>query len=348
MRNYLDTLAQHKLRAIILILLIPGSVAAGGFFYLQSYLSQASFWAENQTIGVQTTANLSAVQTASQQSTEQLYELLQTRTFVEDLAKGAQYPGQKPDGSLPDRVVSEIRHNLNVSWSGPHIVTISFRDDDPELSARVVSSTLHLFRDTVLRFKREDATLAVSFYQNQLEQYRTELTRASEELRAFKEKYPAPTDPKVSRPPAQEQELTRLENQYEQASTLYDGALHRLDDARLTSAAQVQEAPSSFRIMDQPRVPRERTTDIKKLSVAALAALCLAIAMVLILALVENWTNDSLRSRHDASMITDLPVIGCLPYMDLRRKGRKAKQKRAQNAIYPEPLPSSQRAQEVR
>lgn len=314
LKRYVETFVRYIWWFVPPLLLIPVLATVSSFFMLRAYESKATIWVDSQPIFIQSSNNPWASQTASQQTVESIYELLRTRRFVQDIMIEAALVDPADADYLSDSALDDIRANLQVSWYGPHVVVVEASSKEGETATSIVAATLSLFNARSIQIKKENAAVAASFYEGQVENYKAQLAQAADELRAYKEKHPAPPDPRSPRPPAEEQELNRLQRQYDVVESTYKGLVSKLDQALLARDAEMKAAPTSFKILDLPSVPTKQTTDIRRIVIIAAAGLATALGLVIVTTFVLTIIDNTIRMPEELARITDVPIIALLPF----------------------------------
>ncbi len=90
-----------------------------------------------------------------------------------------------------DNAISMLIENLNTQLDVSHtILTISYKDKNPEYSALVVNTISDLFVQQLLDYKRMQTTSILTPLEEQLEAARKELDSAEEEMKTFRKAYP--------------------------------------------------------------------------------------------------------------------------------------------------------------
>lgn len=270
-------------------------------------------WVDTQPIFTQNTANPWATQSASQQTVESIYELLRTRRFVQDILVDAGLADPVEVETVSDTTLDDIRKNIQVTWYGPHVVVIEYAAKEAEIATSVVAATMNLFNARNLQVKKENAAVAASFYESQVENYRAQLAQAADELRVYKEKHPAPADPRTPRPPAEEQELTRLQKQYDAVDITYRGLVNKLDESTLARDAELRAAPVSFRVLDRPSIPKSQTTDIRRMALFSGGGLAAILGLVMVVNFLLTILDTTVRGPEDLHRLAAVPVIAVLP-----------------------------------
>jgi polysaccharide chain length determinant protein (PEP-CTERM system associated) len=89
-----------------------------------------------------------------------------------------------------EEMLNSLRAQLSVSASGGSVYTIKHRHSKPQITQQVVAYLVDLLpRDKVNEFLGGQAQAAKKFLQTQVEEYESKVSKAEQELRAFKKKH---------------------------------------------------------------------------------------------------------------------------------------------------------------
>ncbi|MBF0454655.1 MAG: hypothetical protein HQL72_07525 [Magnetococcales bacterium] len=89
-----------------------------------------------------------------------------------------------------NEILKDLRAQLTVSHSGENIYKIKHRHTEPRITQQVVAYLVSLLpSDSVNEYRGGKAEAAKNFLQAQVEEYETKVSKAEQELRAFKKKH---------------------------------------------------------------------------------------------------------------------------------------------------------------
>ena len=164
-QRYLSTARQYRwlLAAILALVWGAGLVAAYGEF-TSTYESTATVWVLRVSPDLAQMSpddpNIPIIQTAASQQAELLGQLLQTRSFVEDvISRTSLAPG--PGKVTDDKLINDVRKHLRVQTLGNNLLSISFSGRVPRIGPEMVDAALAVRGERVAQ-ARIDATSAVS------------------------------------------------------------------------------------------------------------------------------------------------------------------------------------------
>lgn len=115
---------------------------------------------------------------------------------------------------------------------------------------------------------------------------------------------------KVDTMPDIEAELTRLNRDYEVTQGQYEQLLRRLEQARLTEAAETSKNDYTFQLIDPPAVPSDPVGPNRPLlsTLAFLVALGAGIGLMVLL----SFTRPVFYSPKELERVFDIPVVGAV------------------------------------
>jgi len=89
--------------------------------------------------------------------------------------------------SIIDELAASLKLEKSAARSATNTFVVSFQHKDPKVAHGVVRALLDTFMEGSLGMKRSDAGVAQRFLQSQLSEYEARLTRAEQDLAAFKQ-----------------------------------------------------------------------------------------------------------------------------------------------------------------
>lgn len=177
---------KHRRLGVLVSWLVAGVGAIGVLLIPDRFEASARVYVDTQTILRPVMAGL-AVQPDVEQQMAMLGRTLISRPTVEKLIgmAGLQTASGSPvdKSALIDRVTSELQVK---STGRDNLYTLSFRDEDPNTSLRVVQSLLTIFLETNQSGGRADSESARKFIEEQIRNYEVKLTEAETRLKAFR------------------------------------------------------------------------------------------------------------------------------------------------------------------
>ncbi|MBI4320704.1 MAG: hypothetical protein HY675_19610 [Chloroflexi bacterium] len=349
MYRYVDAVFSHKLLILLpLIVIVPLSVL-GSIFLSKTYEVSATIWIDSSPL-LSFADGARNYKQANEVEADAINEWLGTKSFVRELIQktGIQeeidlgtWPRasrlEEETGRMPvvgsivglfsarrsnepaiifDLAVDRVRKSLKAEPTGAHTLKVAYAGDDPELGTKLVASTIELYNERSTARKTELAKVAIDFYQGQLRQHERSVEASATALRRFKETHPLALS--GVRPPAEEQDLAQIERQYSLDRMVYDTVLDRLEQARLSAAADIQKSQSTFRIADSPEAPSASKMDRKKIILYTVVGLFVGLIVGLGTVIATTWASATVVSGDDLRNTGSVPVLATIPRLDAR------------------------------
>lgn len=337
--RFLETFFRYKLLILLPAIITPLIVVPFAFLLVKPYYeTTAGLWVERPSY-VPNTDDWNRYVTPAQNQQQRLTELLQTRTFTEDVARRTSLAPllQTPEGK--DDVNEYLKKVIYPSPTGAKLLSIRVRAEDPNLSMEIVQATVASFRERNQNERMAQASSAIAFYEQQARDATDKATQSRDRMRRYIASNPrlSGTDPSSSglRPnlPAaaldpQLADLTRaLENDERDAQRLRD----LLEQARFEATAALDGSDSSLQLLDPPVFPARAERERRRLLIFPAAAVAIGTLISALLLVSLTASDRSVRSTTDLSAMGR--VIGVVPRMGLRRLPRQAGPETTRRAI---------------
>ena len=121
---------------------------------------------------------------------------------------------------------------------------------------------------------------------------------------------------RIQSAPMHEQNLEKLETDYKTIKETYDSLHTRYEEAQLADSLEVTKKGESFRVLDSAVVPTSPAAPNR--SRLRLIALFLAIAAAIGTMLLTEHLDTSFHSVGELRQFTTVPVLGSIPYINVR------------------------------
>ena len=166
---------------------LVGALAAVGVLLLPDrYEASARIYVDTQSILKPLMAGL-AVQPNIDQQVMMLSRTLISRPNVEKLIRMADLDLKIEDKADQEALVEELMTTLKIQSVGrDNLYTLSYRDTSPERAQRVVQALTSIFVESSLGDKRQDASSARKFLEEQISNYEKKLAEGENRLKEFK------------------------------------------------------------------------------------------------------------------------------------------------------------------
>ncbi len=336
MIRYLETFYRHRLilvAPVALVFLISVSVV-----YLQprAYDATAKLWVDKDLLG--TTAVDTSFSAPADTQVAVLQELLKTRSFAVKVAARGQLVatllsrraaaagdpvsqlsnavqgksvsnGPLTKEQQDDLVFAAITVAAKADSSGPNIVTVTYRDADPDVAAAMAQGIVDQFIVDLLSNQRAQASTAADFYTGQVKTAEVDLSAKDAAVYNYLSAHPelqlATAIPDLT--------VSQLRRDDDLARTRYESMLAKLDGANLQTQLANAPSPSGLRVIDpalSPRKPVSRTTQLLE---AGGAGLISGLGLMLLCLVVLTLADTSLRHPAEVETMTGLTVAGEIP-----------------------------------
>lgn len=199
---------RFRVWVVLLFIAVSFAVLAVGYFWPNSYRSDAMLYADRSNIIeplLEGRASVTGVDHA-----KQAQEVLYSSRVLE---KAAEEAGLLEPNAPDDRkaaVARNLRNSIQVETQGNNQFRVSYGSNDPDRTFKVVSSVVNVFIADTARRKREESVGAFNFIDAQVESYRRQLENAEQRLKEFKSQNTDGTEDQVT------SRINKLRNEIEE------------------------------------------------------------------------------------------------------------------------------------
>ncbi len=313
MAKYVEILFRHRLRFLILIVLLPAELAVACIFLFPHQTASSALWVDTPAY-----IDISpAVQgwnqylTPAQNTVDALDQLRGTDSFVNTLRSQLDATNSFKDSSERDSVMATVATDIIVTPNGSHLVGLTYTCPRQPLCSDVLAATEQIYRQWLSDQQGAQAKVAIDFYTGQLADARTKLSADQTALSSYLAAHPdiKPSDAAIL-------------PQFDLLSRNVDGDLlnvsdlqQKLDNVRLTNAAVGQIDNTVLKVIDPPRTVGGRLNSLprKQMMIAAAAGLALAAGMLVFIA----WSDRTVREARDLESLVRLPIVVSIPDLAL-------------------------------
>lgn len=127
-----------------------------------------------------------AVRVDDERRVRMMTNVLFSRENLEKLARMTDMDLQARTPEDMDTLVADLRSRARLEMAGDNIYTISFRDESPDLTRRVVQAMLTIFVESNLGSARQDQDSAERFLQREIKDYERRLIEAERKIKDFR------------------------------------------------------------------------------------------------------------------------------------------------------------------
>jgi len=340
--RFIETFFRHKLLILLPLFITPLVVMPFAFLLVNPYYeATAGVWVDRPAY-LPNTDESSRYVTPAQFQQARLQELLQTRSFVEEIAKRTSLApllgtpqGREDVGIYLGRAISPLP-------SGNKLLGIRVRADDPDLTMEIINATLSTFRERAQTERVTQATSSLAFYESQMKIADDERTKAQDAMRRYVASNPrlgadtssqsSPNSLRANLPTAAlDPQLADLTKRLADAERESDRLRTMVEQARFDASASVDSADSSLQIVDPPVYPTKSQRERRRFLIFPSAAIAIGGLISALLLIALTATDRSVRSSADLRNVGR--VIGVVPRMGLRKLPRRAGPETTRRAI---------------
>jgi uncharacterized protein involved in exopolysaccharide biosynthesis len=325
MQKVLETFFRHKLLLLLPPVLITAIVAPLSILTAPMYYeSWTGIWVDKPTY-LSYSNDWNQWLTPAQNQAGALTEMLRTQSFLTDVAKRTSLAALTNTQRGLDRAQATITDGLTVYPTGTHLVVLRFRATTPQLAYQVLNGVVESFRDTVTNQRTNQAALATSFYQAQLETAQSDLDKAGDDLRRYLAANPRVGDASrgfsVADPNTgviTDPQLAQLQQTYSQKQQDLQRLNSSLQAAQFDASASLQAQDLGFQVIDPAQVPTSGGRDLKKRMLYPAAALVAGLGLSAVLLVLLAASDRSVRSERELG--AGVRVLGEVPKLALKRR----------------------------
>jgi capsular polysaccharide biosynthesis protein len=266
--------------------------------------------------------------TPAQDVSEELTDLMQTDAFIRAIIQKTDLEADMDGGpSVVDEAIESVRTAIWAVPLGKNQILIGAATDDPQITYQLVNATMENFIQWKINSDRVESETALTFFQDLLDTYKTNLETAREDLRNYLIAHPEPV--RGDRPDLEILEIERLQSELQVAGTRYSKTLDGVESARLALAQVESDATQTYIVVDQPVIPDK--PEISRKDLAIELAIFIAVGVVLSVIGIGSGAllDRSFLFPVDIMNLTGLPVLASVPHV---RVTADAKQKRKKDS----------------
>ncbi len=317
MAKYVETLFRHRLRFVILIVLLPAELAAACIFLFPHQTVSSSLW-------VDTPAYISispSVQgwdqylTPAQNTVDAINQLRSTDAFAASLSSQLTANNAFRSTAERDSLLSTLATDMTITANGSHLVVLSYTCPREPLCSDVVSATEDIYHQWVTDQQTAQAKVAIDFYTGQLADAEAKLKTDESALSSYLAAHPNVKATDAPLIPEFDALVRNVNDDQLQVAALQQ----KLDDTRLTDAAVGQTDNTVLKVIDPPKAVGGRLNSLpkKQMIFAAIGGLAVALVVLMFMA----WTDRTARDPREIESLIKRPVIVTIPDLALVGSG---------------------------
>jgi hypothetical protein len=317
MAKYLEILFRHRLRFLILIVILPAELAMACIFLFPHQTATSALWVDTPAY-IQISPSVQGWNqylTPAQNTVDALDQLRGTDSFVTTLSAKLETLNTFRDASERDSVIATAATDIAIVANGSHLVGLTYTCPRQPICTNVLIATEQTYQQWLDDQQTAQAKVAIDFYTGQLSDAQTKLDSDQTALANYLSAHPnvKPADAAVL--PQFEQLTRNVNNDLLQVADLQQ----KLDDTKLTNAAVNQTDSTVLKVIDPPRTVGGRLSSLPRKQMLIAGAAGLALAVVVLVLMV--WSDRTVREARDLEKFLRLPIVATIPDLALMGSG---------------------------
>ena len=309
MSKYLEILFRHRLRFLILLILLPVEIAAAVVAIFPHETAQASLWTDSPTyFGAGTSATgWNQYLTPAQNTVDAMSQLTSTNAFYRTLSDTLDSTGTRLTNDERSAVWSNFSTDMKITASGSHLVILNYVCSRQLICLNVLSSTVQIYRNWLSVQQQAQAKVALDFYTGQLAAAQTKLAEDQAALNRYLTANPGtkPTDVVVN------SEFNQLLRAVTDDQAQVNSLQSKLSGLQLTNAATAEIDNTILSVVDPPRITGGQLSSLPRKQLVIAEAACLALALGVLV--VMAWSDRNVRDPKELQARLKIPVVATIP-----------------------------------
>ena len=268
--------------------------------------SNASLLSELTDVGTGTPFSF---ETAATLTSRKISSLMGTDAFARRVAEGAGVSGALETGAI---TLGAIRVAIVTFPVGDDLLAVRATTSVPELSRRLVESTIASYRDEVIDVELTQAQTAEEVLEGRLDRRKAELDAARTALREYVRDHPEPPIG-AERPFDEQVAMDELASTQERADVQYVETLNQYEAAQLVTEQTRAEVNQRIAVVDPPQTPLfaepQRRATVLKMGLFTVLGALVSITLVA----VATALDHTVRREVDIEAQVGLVVAATVP-----------------------------------
>ena len=310
---YIEVLFHYWRRFVALLLLLPLVIGVVTIVFYPSYRATSQLWVENfADVGLGTPSGWNTYLTHSQKLSDSLLQLLNTRAFNDTLNDHVWQTGFTTQVQRDDIATSIA--SISVSAPGSHLLAVSATCDGRDVCVAVLSGLIDLFRDQQIKLEQDQATVAITFFTEQLKIAKPDLTAAQDAVEKYLATHPnLRTDPNAT---TNDFVYARLVNDLHDKQSRVDDLENRLAHDQFIASASKQVLQIGPQVVDPPVISRGGLlgdgTSFRRAMFSVVGCYAVAGAYLFLLVFVDKTARDP----REIERRLKVPVVATIPSLE--------------------------------
>jgi hypothetical protein len=307
---YIEILFRYWRRFLVLLLLLPLTIGVVTVVFFPTYKATSQLWVENfADVGLGTPSGWNTYLTPSQNLSDSLTQLLNTRAFNDSLYDRVVQGGFTTRAQRDD--VGASIAGIAVAAPGTHLLAITAGCDQRDVCVAVLGGLIDLFREQQVKLEQNQATVAITFFTEQLKTAKPARDAAQDLVSSYVEKHPSlKIDPNAT---LNDFEYARLVTDLRDKQSRVDDLNNRLAHDQFIASASQDVLQIGPQVVDAPVIARGGLlgdgTSLRRAMFSAVG--CYAIAGLYLFLLV--FVDKTARDPREIERRLKVPVVATIP-----------------------------------
>ncbi len=251
-------------------------------------------------------------QTPAQATVSQFQDLMQTQAFVRSIiAKTPLEQELTGDPTVLDQTIVVYQKAISVNTIGNNLIEVSGKFEDPATVQQLVAATMNMFVQWKLNTETQDSIVAEKFFNETIQPYQADLDKARNAMRTYLEAHPEPV--RGQRPPEETLQVNELQAAIDQATTRFDDAVTKAEDARLARSRAESNIRQTYLTIDEPAQPIKPSTGLKDKAITLAIFGVIGVILTGLCIVGGALLDRSFRFALDVQHGVNLPVLATVP-----------------------------------
>jgi hypothetical protein len=310
-RAYLSTARRFRWLLLAIVALVWAAGFAAAFVeYRTTFESHATIWVLRSAPELNALnpddPGVPIVQTAASQQAELMQQLLQTKSFLRDVADRTSLRPAIEAAADDTKALDELRAHFRVQTLGSNLFSVAYAARDPRLAVEMVRAALEVRDDRVAKARVDASTALGTLYQRYFEVAQGQAFDAEKALADFDASHKPPLSD------LDQHRQSQLRLTLDLAQVRVNDIQGRIDRS-LLAPSLIEISGTEFQVVDEPResvAPSGGTRTAASLAGVAVAA---GIAIAALLVLLGTLIADHITGPADVSRLAPATLFATVP-----------------------------------
>lgn len=176
----------RKFKSILLITLVSFAILAVGIYKPSVFNSEVTIFADTQNIIKPLLGKQTSVTNVKQSRTAQVRDVIYSPRQLNKVINNIYGKDAFPTAAVREQELANLREKLEITGLSGNYIKISYQDDSPEKTFRLLNEIVRLFIEDSANTKRDESRSAYNFIEQQVTSYKNQLVLAEDKLKVFK------------------------------------------------------------------------------------------------------------------------------------------------------------------